>query len=131
MPRSHFDECALFINVRKYLPSVTNRAPDWLFVETLFHELMHTYVQPVNAVSALRKKYADESPICLNHLHVMALEKFVLLKLGKTEELKRIGADYQSTHPPPYKRAWEIVNTIEGYQRFINELKSVAQLRRE
>jgi hypothetical protein len=120
----------LMINVRRFLTSAPVRDPDWLLAETVYHELMHTYVRPVNGGSALRKKYGADAPVVLNHLHVMALEKFVLLKLGKSEELKRVGLDYQTLLPPPYKRAWTIVNEIEGHEPFVNELKQLAQSHR-
>jgi hypothetical protein len=116
----------LFVNVVSFLPSAVTRYPDSNFVETLYHELMHTYVRRVNATSELRKKYKAEPPLVLNHLHVMALEKMVLLKLGKTEELKVVISDYQSVLPPAYKRAWEIVDKIEGHQPFVAELKQLS-----
>lgn len=116
----------LFVNVVKFLPSAPRRYPDSHFVEILYHELMHTYVRKVRDVSALRKKYADESPVCLSHLHVMALEKLVLVKLGKTEDLKLLASEYQNSLSAPYKRAWTIVNDIEGHEVFIQELKQLA-----
>jgi len=116
----------LFVNVSRYLPSTASRRPDSQFVETLYHELMHTYIRRVVDTSELRKKYAAEPRAVVSHLHVMALEKMVLLKMGKTEELKRLASDYQSVLPPEYKRAWEIVDKIEGYQPLVNELKQLA-----
>jgi hypothetical protein len=112
------------INVRSFLSTAQDPAPPGFFSEVVFHELMHHYVSPVFAVSALRKKYATEPPVTLYHLHVMALEKFALLKLGKADELKHLDYLYR-TDPSPayYKRAWEIVNDIEGYEVFIKELK--------
>ena len=120
----------LFISAGRYLPSSKTRYPDWHFVETLYHELMHTYIRRVRDTSALRRKYATEAPVTLNHLHVMALEKMVLLKMGKVDELKRIGTDYRTTFPAAYKRAWEIVDAIEGPEPFVNELKKLAQTSR-
>jgi hypothetical protein len=116
----------LMINVRSFLSSAEKPAPAEDFSEKVFHELMHHYVSPVHAVSALEKKYAHEPPVTLYHLHVMALEKLALLKLGKPDELKYLDGLYR-TDPPPafYKRAWEIVNDIEGYEAFIKELKAM------
>jgi hypothetical protein len=114
----------LMINVRAFLSSEKSPAPPEHFAEVVFHELMHHYTYPVNAVSALRKKYAKEPPVVLSHLHVMAIEKFALSKLRKTEELKYLDYQYRNNPPPSYyKRAWEIVNDIEGYESFIKELK--------
>jgi hypothetical protein len=116
----------LMVNVRQYLERGSDAPPDGDFSEKLFHELMHHYVAPVNATSALRRKYRDEPPVVLNHLHVMALEKFALLRLGKKAELAFLDREYR-TDPSPsyYKRAWEIVNQ-EGYQAFVAELATLA-----
>lgn len=118
----------LMINVRPFFPTALDRPPAGDFTEKVFHELMHHYVEPVHATSALRRKYAAEPPVVVNHLHVMALEKFALLRLGKTEELKHLEHLYP-TDPAPsyYKRAWQIVNEIEGYGAFIRELKVAAR----
>src|SRR6516225_831890 len=62
----------LIIDVAPFLPTAPKRAPDWEFAEIVFHELMHTYVSPVLAGSALMKKYKDEPPRTRYHLHVMA-----------------------------------------------------------
>ncbi len=115
----------LMINVRSFLPTAHDHAPAGDFTEKVFHELMHHYVEPVHAGSALRKKYASESPVVINHLHVMALEKLALVRLGKTQELKYLDQLYR-TDPAPsyYKRAWEIVNDVEGSEPFVKELKA-------
>jgi hypothetical protein len=43
--------------------------------------------------------------------------------------LKFLDNDYRTNattnFPPDYKRAWEIVNDIEGYEVFLKELKSM------
>ena len=118
----------LFVNVQQYLPSAgTDRVSDDHFVEQLYHELMHHYVRQVRDGLAMRKKYAAESQATLSHLHVLALEKFVLLKLGKAEELKRVANDYQTSTSAGYRRAWQIVNDIEGYEVFVKELKEVGR----
>jgi hypothetical protein len=114
----------LMINVRQFLSTQQTPSPLEHFSEIVFHELMHHYTYPVNARSALRRKYATEPPAVLSHLHVMALEKFALLKLGKADELKYLDYQYRNNPPPAhYKRAWEIVNEIEGHEAFIRELK--------
>ena len=51
----------------------------------------------------------------------------VLLKLNRPDQLAAIDHDYRNGPDPQYKRAWEIVNDIEGYQPFIAELKAVAK----
>jgi hypothetical protein len=113
----------LIIDVTPFLPTAAKRAPDWEFVEVVFHELMHAYVSPVFAGSGLMNKYKNELPTTRYHLHVMAMEVMTLRKLNRMDRLKIIEQDYRNGPDPAYKRAWEIVNDIEGYQRFIEELR--------
>jgi hypothetical protein len=114
----------LIVDVRDFLSTAPKSTPAWEFSEILFHELMHSYVTRVYASSALMKKYRDEPPTTKYHLHVMAIEKMTLLKLKRPDQLKVIDHDYRSGDPA-YKRAWEIVNDIEGCEPFINELKAM------
>jgi len=114
----------LIINVRGFLVSDGNRRPDWFFPLLVFHELMHTYARSVNMSSALRAKYSSESALTLNHLHVLALEKFVLTTLGKIDELRWLDRDYRTEASPGYRRAWQIVNDIEGVEPFLTELRT-------
>jgi hypothetical protein len=118
----------LMIDVRQYLPDSERPAPAGDFSEKLFHELMHHYVSGLTADSPLRKKYESESPVVLNHLHVMALEKVVLTKLGYASELKFLDEEYR-TENGPYKRAWQIVNEIESPEAFVKELKAAVRNR--
>jgi hypothetical protein len=114
----------MLINVRPFLPDAANPAPPGDFVEKVFHELMHHYVAPVRTTSTLMKRYASESPVVLNHLHVMALEAVVLKQLGKTDELRYLEQLYR-TDPAPgdYARAWKIVTEIERPEAFVAELR--------
>ena len=112
----------LMINMSMYLSMSKDVVPADDFAEKVFHELMHHYVHPVVATSSLRKKYASEDPVTLAHLHVAAMEKFVLMKLGKTDELTYLASRYQ--RDPRYKRAWEIMNA-EGMNAFIEELRGM------
>jgi hypothetical protein len=117
----------LLINVRRFLPDAKVALPREDFSERLFHELMHHYVAMVRG-SPLQRKYAAESPTTLYHLHVMALEKLVLTKLDRTEELQFLDHEYRNDPSPGYyKRAWEIVSDVEGYDAFIAELKQAAK----
>ncbi|MDJ1496156.1 hypothetical protein QNI19_24680 [Cytophagaceae bacterium DM2B3-1] len=113
----------LIIPMKNFLSSAEKPRPLWAFPEILFHEIMHTYTRSVYEVSAMRQKYASEPAVVLNHLHVMALEKMVLLKMNKTEIYSWLDNRYRNGIPE-YKRAWEIVNDIEGYEAFIKELKT-------
>jgi hypothetical protein len=115
----------LVIDVKPFLPAAKKPAPSSEFAEILFHELMHTYVSRVYGVSALMKKYQNEPVTTRFHLHVMAIERMTLRKLHRPEQLAAIDHDYRTGPDPQYRRAWEIVSDIEGYQPFIDELKSL------
>ncbi len=117
----------LIINMKRFLSTADKQLPLWAFPELLFHEIMHTYTRPVYDISVLRKKYNSELPLILNHLHSMALEKLALIKLNKTEILNWLDNRYRNQFGPDYKRAWEIVNDIEGYEKFIEELKLMSR----
>ena len=84
----------------------------------MFHELMHTYVSPVLVTSPLMKKYRDDPPTTRYHLHVMAMEVMTFRRPKQFDRLKAIDYDYRNGPKPAYKRAWEIVNEIEGYLRY-------------
>jgi hypothetical protein len=113
----------LMVNVRQYLAGAAHPAPAGDFSEKLFHELMHHYVSSIGINTPLRKKYSAEPMIVQAHLHVIALEKLVLTKLGKTAELKFLEQEYVTSPKDSYARAWQIVNE-EGYEKFIDELRA-------
>jgi hypothetical protein len=117
----------LIINVRGFLASAGNERPDWFFPLLVFHELMHTYTREVNMTSALRAKYASEAPLTLNHLHVLALERYVLTALGKADELQWLDRDYRTDASPGYRRAWQIVSDAEGVDPFLRELRTAGR----
>jgi len=117
----------LIINVRGFLGGAANPLPEWFLPFLVFHELMHTYTRPVNTTSAIVKRHSSEPAVTLNHLHVLALEKFVLTRMGKVDELKWVDHRYRTASPPAYKRAWEIVNDVEGVDALLNELKAAAR----
>lgn len=101
--------------------------PTDLIVDITYHELIHTYLVdnfPTLMSSALLAKYKGEHPGVLSHLHLMALQKAVYLELGLKDRIE-ILIKFDSEHyKGAYKRSWEIVNSIEGYMPFVNELKS-------
>lgn len=113
----------LVLNVTWFLDSFMNPKAslgDDEFIDLVFHELTHSWVVDNLKMSQLRLKYKDESNVVKNHLHLMAIQQFVYLKLGRLDLVefldmknKRIGG--------AYARSWEIVQA-EGYQAFINEL---------
>src|SRR6266568_4679866 len=50
-------------------------------------------------------------------------EMLAVLKLGRSEQLKEIIARDSAAPNPAYRRAWQIVNDIEGHQAFVAELR--------
>jgi len=115
----------LVINVRGFLASTGEKPrPTTLFPMYVFHELMHRYVNPIRdaRVSPLRKKYAAENVATLDILHVVALEKFVLVTLGHSDTLKAWEELNRTERGPGRARAWDIVQA-ESYGPFIDELK--------
>jgi len=119
----------LLLNVGLFMSDAEMPSPLWMFALLTYHELMHHYVRPVLASSELLKKYGAEPPAARQHLHVLALEKLALVKVGKSDQLKYMDSEYRTgffaRSQPAYKRAWEIVNDIEGYEAFLKELKAM------
>ncbi|MBL8628504.1 MAG: hypothetical protein JNM81_02675 [Rhodospirillaceae bacterium] len=115
----------LLINVRDYMSDSTAPYGHDLPI-LIFHELMHHYTMPVDAVSPLRKKYDAEPIDVKNHMHVLAFEKYVLTKLGRKIELEKLDYYYRNQTTPSYKRAWEIVDT-EGYQPLVDEVRNLVK----
>ena len=96
--------------------------PDYAFVDLVFHELLHTWVdENLKYPSPLLIKYRDESPSVRAHLHLMAVQKLIYIELGRTDMLNWINWLYPRM-VGAYPRAWQIVNK-EGYEAFVAELK--------
>jgi hypothetical protein len=116
------------INMRYALKSFTTTpVPMSYKVNTLFHELLHSYFaeNPIEN-SVLLKQHASEPERTRNHLHLLALQKAVFLKLNETEMLKdQIAIDSQLPDGY-YKRAWEIVNATDTeYLKYVSEISSM------
>jgi hypothetical protein len=116
----------LLINIRPFLDGPTQQKPRpmFLFSALVFHELLHTYIIGARSqgTSALLERYKGEDPIVKNHLHLMAVMKMVYLTLGREEQLKQIIETESAIDNPAYRRAWQIVNEIEGHHAFVQEL---------
>ena len=97
----------------------------FLFSGLVFHELLHTYIGRYDRLeSRLIEKYSGEPLVVLTHLHLTALMKRVYLKLGRADQLREIVARDSASEDPAYRRAWQIVNDIEGHEAFVRELRS-------
>jgi hypothetical protein len=113
------------INMRYALRSFTPEPVSMRYkVNTLFHELLHIFLNrhPI-ANSALLKEHAAEDERVRDHLHLLALQKAVLLKLNEPDALKEVIAVDSALPGGYYKRAWELVNAIDReYLKYVAEL---------
>ncbi len=115
----------LVLNVANFLESYMSPRPvlsDDDFVDLVFHELLHSWVGNNLETSALRKKYRDEIPSVRSHLHLMAIQKFVYLKLQRPDLVQMLDL-LHARLGGSYARAWEIVG-LEGHEAFMNEFLS-------
>jgi hypothetical protein len=112
------------INMRYALNSFTPEPVSMRYkVQTLFHELLHIFLSrhPIER-TALLKERASEDERVRDHLHLLALQKAVLLKLDKAEVLKEVIAVDSQLPGGYYKRAWEIVNVTDSeYLKYVAE----------
>lgn len=111
----------LILNMRYSLSSFTE-APVSIDdkVGTLFHELLHPYIDkhlPKSAPSL--DKYKNEHPKVLEHIHLLALQKAVYLSLNLNQQLLSIVEMDSSLPNGYYKTAWEIVNSSDGYYKIL------------
>ncbi len=105
----------LFIRMNRFLGSSTeDGAHD--FPLLAFHELMHHYAQAIEHKSKIFAKYADVPFSIRAHIHVVAFERYVLQKTGRTEQLAKLQARYAEDEDSAYHRAWQIVDkeTVEA-----------------
>jgi hypothetical protein len=113
------------VNMRYALKSFTaTPVPMRYKVNTLFHELLHVYLakHPVQN-SALLAEHAAEPERTRDHLHLLALQKAVLIKLDQPDALKEVVAIDSQLPGGYYRRAWEIVNATDtAYLRYVAEL---------
>jgi hypothetical protein len=114
------------VNMRYALSSFTaSPVPMSYKADTLFHELLHRYLEtrPVEN-SALLQQHASEPLRVRNHLHLLALEKAVFLRLGQPDELDVVILHDSELPNGSYKRAWEIVSTTtEEYLKYVDEIR--------
>jgi len=126
-PKSPSTSNPLVLGVNRYLKSYMGDKPvrqGYQFAEQVFHELLHTWVgENLPWPSPLYEKYMNEPPVVRNHLHLMAVQQYVYLKMGRKDLSDWIDLFYSKMPFPEYNRAWEIVTKIEGYQPFVDELK--------
>jgi hypothetical protein len=82
----------LLVNMRYSLKSFspTPLSMD-VSVSIIFHKLLHRYLaDKIPANSKLLLKYKDEEGTVASHIHLLALQKAVYLKLGRADTFKRV-----------------------------------------
>ena len=113
------------VNMRYALASFTaSPVPLRYKVDTLLHELLHRFIASHPPLSSgLLETHRAETQCVRNHLHLLALQKTVLLKLGDRDALQSV-IDVDSQLPGGcYKRAWALVNATETeHARYVAEL---------
>jgi len=113
------------INMRYTLKSFTSTpVPMRYKVDTLFHELLHVFLfkNPIEN-SSLLKEHASEPERVRNHLHLLALQKAVLLKLNEPDALKDVMSIDSQLPGGYYKRAWELINASDSeYLKYVAEV---------
>ena len=93
---------------------------DDAFADLVFHELTHSWLVENLKSSVLDVKYKNEANSVRSHLHLMAIQYFVYLKLGRLDLVDMIDKKYKRVGGA-YARSWEIVQ-LEGFDAFIKEL---------
>lgn len=113
------------VNMRYALRSFAAQPVPLRFkVDTAFHESMHAFVsQYTPRTSPLLASHRSESVCVRNHLHLLALQKAVLLALGDAGALEQVISIDSQLPSGCYKRAWTLVNEAEAtYKLYLAEL---------
>lgn len=123
---SYGSDWFLILGLRYYLdpePWLRPTSKEDTFVDLVFHELLHVWIdENISGKSALLKKYRHEHEYVRDHIHLMAIQKMVYLKLNRLDMVDHIDEGYRKLSLPEYRRAWEIVNDIEGYEAVIQDI---------
>jgi hypothetical protein len=117
----------LSVNMRFALRSFTAQpVPLRYKADTVFHEILHDFVsRQTPSDSALLSLHKSESRCVRNHLHLLALQKAVLLSLGESEAFAQVVSIDGQLPSGCYKRAWALVNESENmYKQYVAELAS-------
>lgn len=118
----------LILNVTHFLKTYMVARPTQgsaEFAVLLFHELLHVWLtEHLPATTPLLTKYAAESLPTRNHLHLVAIQRYLMRKLKRQDMLDFMKSDYVKMGGG-HKRAWDIVEQEED--NFIRELLPSAQ----
>jgi hypothetical protein len=114
------------VNMRFGLKSYTTMPVPFRYkVDTQFHELLHRMIDGhVPADSSLLASQPTASRCVRNHVHLLALQKSVLLRLEDKAALADVIRLDSSLPDDCYRQAWEIVNASEfAYLSYVSEIK--------
>jgi hypothetical protein len=112
------------VNIRPYLKSTSGNLPMLSFVQLSFHEWIHLYLESFyDFKSPIFEKYKDETFNVKAHLHLMALEKAVYLKLKREDFLNSANNVYRNVIKGDYSRSWEIIEK-DGFESFLVDLRT-------
>ncbi len=113
------------VNMRYALRSFTaTPVPMRYKIDTVFHEALHGFIS-MNTPrgSPLLARHTAESTCVRNHLHLLSLQKDVLLRTNDIAALEQVVVIDSQLPSGCYKRAWAIVNATPGtYRQYVAEL---------
>ena len=115
------------VNMRFALRSYTPApVPLRYKVDTQFHELLHNMLDGhVPSTSHMLARHPDASQCVRSHLHLLALQKGVLLAQQERAALADVVRLDSSLPNDCYKTAWNIVNSSESeYLLYIAEIRN-------
>ena len=115
------------VNMRFALRSFTAQPVSMRYkADTVFHEVLHDFVNRYTPrPSALLSLHQSEPKCVRNHLHLLALQKAVLLSLEQPEALAQVVSIDSQLPSGCYQRAWGLVNEAENvYKQYVAELAS-------
>jgi hypothetical protein len=113
------------VSMRYALKSFTPEpVPLRIKIDTAFHESLHLALATLPAGdSALLRRHEGEPPCVRQHLHLLALQKAVLLALDQPRALEALMAADAQLPSGCYRRAWAIVGPgPEAHLPFVHEL---------
>ncbi|MET0291597.1 MAG: hypothetical protein ABW136_04475 [Steroidobacteraceae bacterium] len=95
-------------------------------IDTVHHELLHSLLSGhVPDSSPLLVAHADEPACVRNHLHLLALQKAVLIRMGASGALADVEANDASLPNGCYRRTWALVN--DGESRYLDYVAEIAR----
>jgi len=114
----------LVLNISRYLKSyMSPKQPKEMvqFIDVVFHELLHLWLfENFNQESIIKKKYKNHGESVINHIHLFAIESFVLEKAGFSEVWKNT-KEFINKKGGPHLKALTIMEK-EGRDKVLQEI---------